>query len=218
MIEALIDKQDNFEIIRDQLAGIIVSEISSQIELAKLAGKDWKLWDLNVYLERSNPWDKFRRDSTPIVNIWCDNASFIEGQSNVSDRQKVEWVYNIDCLGYGLSHDDPYAGHYPGDQAAAFAAHRAVRLVRNILMSAHYRYLGLQGLVWQRWPLNITVFQPPSTERNVHNVVGARLPLRVQFNETSPQYEAENTLEYIAIDIEKYSDGLVTLKADYDFS
>lgn len=221
-IAALIDKQDNFEAIRDQIASILVTEIASQMTLATQAGKNPNDWKLRVFTERSNPWEEFldvdeRTDRSPLVNIWYDNSNFVQGKSNIVERQASETVYNIDCYGYGMANDNPSGGHNPGDQEAALEVHKALRLVRNILMAAEYTYLGLQGLVWQRWPQAVTVFQPQLDGRQIQQVVGARLAFKVLFSEFSPQVEAQ-TLEFLSVDVLRTEDGEIALEADYDYT
>jgi hypothetical protein len=191
LIQTLIDKQDNFEVIRDQIAAILVLESNNQQALAVSEGKDSNLWKLRVFNERYNPWEQFlntNTDRSPLVNVWYDTSNFDGSASNIVERQKAEAIYNIDCFGYGISSDDGATGHNPGDREAAFEVQRALRLVRNILMSSTYTYLGLRGLVWQRWPQSISVFQPNLDAQQVQKIVGARLELRVMFNEFSPQY------------------------------
>lgn len=221
MIQSLIDKQDTFEIVRDQIAAILVTEIANQQVLATAAGKDPDEWKLRVYVERSNPWEQFLNspvtDRSPLVNIWYDNSSFDPSASNVSERQKTEGIFNIDCYGYGISQGDGGTGHVPGDKEAAFEVQKALRLVRNILMASEYTYLGLRGTVWTRWPQSITVFQPQIDARNVQQIVGARLAFRVVFNEFSPQYEADE-LELLSVDVLRTEDGEIVLEADYDYT
>lgn len=221
-IATLIDKQDNVEIIRDQIAAILVTEVAAQMALATAAAKDPNDWKLRVYTERSNPWEQFLNpnepgfDSSPLVNVWVDNMNYDPKASNVMERQKTEAVYNIDCYGYGYSRTDGGTGHIPGDKDAAFEVQRALRLVRNILMAAEYTYLGLRGLVWQRWPQSITIFQPQLGENTAQQVVGARLAFRVVFNEFSPQV-VPVTLELLAVDVIRAEDGQIVLEADYSY-
>jgi hypothetical protein len=84
-------------------------------------------------------------------------------------------------------------------------------------MAAEYTYLGLRGLVWQRWPQSITVFQPQLDSRTIQQIVGARLSLRVAFNEFSPQAEPV-TLELLSVDVTRAEGGEVVLQADYDYT
>lgn len=219
-IDSLIDKQDNFEVIRDQIAAILVAEVASQMALATAAAKDPNDWKLRVFTERSNPWEQWlnaQTDTSPLINVWVDNSSFDPKASNSIERQKSETVFNIDCYGYGKSSDNPGGGHNPGDRESAFEVQRALRLVRNILMSAEYTYLGLRGLVWSRWPQSVTIFQPQLDGRALQQVMGARLAFRVVFNEFAPQITPE-TLEYLSVNVKRTEDGEIVLEADYDYT
>lgn len=218
MIQTLIDKQDNFEIIRDQIAAILTTEVASQKALATAAAKDPALWDFKVYTERSNPWEQYLNDTavlTPIVNVWYDNSNFMGANSNIVERQNTEAIFNIDCYAVANSSDNGTGGHNPGDQEAAFAVQRVIRLVRNILMAAEYTYLGLRGLVWQRWPQTVTVFQPQQDRGNVRPVIAARIGFKVSFSEFSPQISG-NVLELLSATVKRTEDGEVVLEADYE--
>tara|TARA_R110000772_G_scaffold268728_1_gene398241 strand:+ start:8890 stop:9552 length:663 start_codon:yes stop_codon:yes gene_type:complete len=220
MISQLIDKQDNFEVVRDEIAAILVTEVANQMALATAGGKDPNDWKLRVYSERSNPWEGLlneQNDRSPIVNVWYDNSNFDPRASNSVERQKAEAVFNIDCYGYGMSQDVAGGGHKAGDQEAAIEVQRALRLVRNILMAGEYTYLGLRGLVWSRWPQSVTIFQPQIDARQMQQIVGARLAFRVVFNEFSPQVEAE-TLELVSAKVSRSEDGEVVVNADYDYT
>jgi hypothetical protein len=220
MIDALIDKTDVFEQVRDGLAAILAAESASQQALASAAGKDPALWKLRVYSERSNPWEAWlngAEDPSPIVNIWLDNAQIDAAASNQIERQQVDATFNIDIYGYGES-AETVAGHTPGDEAAAKEAHRAARLVRNILMSDQYVFLNAQGTVSRRWLHSISAFQPQQSAESVQKIVGCRLAFRVVFNEFSPQNTPE-TLQFVSVDIVQADDGEIMLaEADYDYS
>lgn len=221
MITELIDKQDTFEVIRDQIAAILATEIANQMVIASnTPGKDLDDWKLRIFSERSNPWEQLlneQSDRCPIVNVWFDNSNFDPAASNIVERQKTEAVFNVDCYGYGISSDEAGGGHNPGDKEAAFEVHKALRLVRNILMAAEYTYLGLRGTVWGRWPQSITVFQPQLDGRQMQQIVGARLAFRVVFNEFSPQVTAE-TLELVSVDVMRTEDGEIVVEADYPYT
>ena len=220
MIDTLIDKQDNFEVIRDNVAAILVSEVAEQQRLAVENLKDPLLWKLRIFTERSNPWEQFLNnphDKSPVVNIWYDNSNFPEASGNISERQKSETILNIDCYGYETSSNNGAGGHNPGDQEAAFAMQRTIRLVRNILMAAEYTYLGLRGLVWQRWIQSITAFQPQQGNNPIQDVMAGRIALRVGFNEFSPQVTPQD-LELVSVDVLRTEDGQIVLEADYDYT
>ena len=216
----LISKKDNFELVRDQIAGILALETLAQVALATTAGKpDPDDWKLRIYTERSNPWEQFLNDDadkSPIVNVWYDNSTFDESGSNIVERQKTIGIFNIDCYGYAISEDDG-AGHKPGDREATFEAQKAARLVRNILMAAENTYLQMRGLVWQRWPQAVNIFQPQQNDRPVQNIVAGRLTFRVLFNEFSPQVTGD-VLEYLAVDVKRADDGSIYFGAEYDYT
>jgi len=220
MIETLIDKQDNFEIIRDQVAAILALEVANQQTLATAALKDPNLWKLRIYIERANPWEAFLHptiDESPLVNVWYENTDFDLSSSNVGERQRARGILNIDIYGYGKSANNPAGGHKAGDELAALNCQRGLRLVRNILMAAEYTYLGLRGVVTGRMPQSIRFFQPEQDNRAVQNIVASRLALAVSFNEYSPQVVL-NTLEFISIDVIRAEDGEILIEADYDFT
>lgn len=219
VLQELIDKQDGFEIIRDQIASILVLEVANQMALATAATKDPALWDLQIYTEAHNPWEKWlnqEADVTPIVNIWVDGMSFDPSKGNVVERQTTNTIYNIDCIGFGKSADNPAGGHTPGDKEAALEAQRAVMLVRNILMSGLNTYLQLQGTIGRRWIQSISFFQPEQELTPVQHIHGSRIALDVQHNEFSPQYVA-TTLELLSIQTARESDGKIVLEADYAY-
>jgi hypothetical protein len=224
LVDTLIDKLDTFETVRNQIGAILVANVTNQMALATAGGKNPDLWKLRVYIERSAPWEVFLNDvsdSSPVINIWAETGNFEKGSSNTFQQQSIDpMTYNIDCYGFALSEADG-SGHKPGDKEAALEAQRAYRLVRNILMSAHCKYLGMRDedlKVWETWTRTITFFQPQIDQRPVQNVIGARLAFDVTFAEQSPQVSTANTLDYVAVDIKRQSDGRLLAEADFDYS
>jgi hypothetical protein len=126
-------------------------------------------------------------------------------------------IFNIDCYGYGIS-TGTIEGHDPGDARAALEAQRARRLVRNILMAGTYTYLGFPrregAVVWRRWLLSETAFQPQIDGRQVQHVQAVRLALQVEFSELSPQVPSV-TLELISAQVKRTETGQLLLRADY---
>lgn len=217
----LIDKLDYVEIVRAKLGEILLVESAQQQQHARDAGdKDPELWKLRVYVERSNPWEEFRdsKDRSPLVNICWDNSQDDEKSSDTSRRQRVHAVFNIDCYGAGTAKASE-EGHDPADEQAAFARDRALRLVRNILMSAHYTYLDLRPDensvgVTGRWRQSVQAFQLPIDARTTVRIAAARLALRVSFNEFSPQVVGV-PLELVSVTAINAATGEVFFKADY---
>jgi hypothetical protein len=209
VLTGLIDKQDNFEIVRDQIAQILADEQANQVALATTAGKpDPQEWALKIFTERSNPVEDFREGTnyTPVVNVWYENSIFPKGAGSTVDKQKSTTVYNIDIYGSAAADDD-----------AAFTAQRAVRLVRNTLMASLNTYLQLRGLVWLRWPQSIQQFQPAIGDNAAPQVVAIRFPLEVGFYETTTLRDT-GTLDIIHIDIKRAEDGSILASAEFDYT
>ena len=222
MIAELIDKLDSFEIVRDKIGDILKTELMSQMVLAdSTPGKNPEDWKVRVYTEKSNPFEEFLNepveDESPLINVWYESSTFDMKSSNIVKRQKSDSVYNIDCYGYGVAQDDPNGGHKPGDREAALKVQKALKLARNILMASEYTYLGLQGLVWQRWTQSMTVFQPQLNAQDVQQIVGARLILRVGFSEFSPQFDGV-PLELLTVTTRRAEDGEILIEQEFDYT
>lgn len=228
-IPTLIDKQDNFEIVRDMIALILATETANQQALATAAAKDPELWKFGVFLERSDPIGKWLNvedgnipDLSPVVNVWFENADIPGSTGDTVQRQKFSGIFNIDCYGVAIN-KETVTGHDPADSAASKECQRVVRLVRNILMAAQYAYLldfprGQQSnFIWSRWIQSLSFFQPRLEQRPVQNVVGGRIAFRVEFNEFSPQVPGEDLCE-VGVDINLNDDGSVKVEADYDYT
>jgi hypothetical protein len=215
MIQTLIDKQDNSEILRDQIAAILALETAAQQVKATQAAKDPQAWRLRVYAERSNPWENAPDDYAPVVNVWFEKSEVNPRASDTVERQTYSGMFNIDVYGFGLSRPNG-AGHVPGDEDAAKEAQRGVRLVRNIVMASVYTYLGLRGVVARRMVDAVTIFQPQASADNVAQVVGARVSLRVDFLEFAPQYVGE-PLEVLFAKVHRAEDGQIIINAEYNY-
>ena len=219
LITTLIDKVDNVELVRDQIAAILLLEATEQQAIADATeGKDPRLWALRVFLERSDPWSEFLEvpdaiDALPIVNVSFETESAEQRASNVVERQKMVGTFNVDCYGYGIA-SSTATGHMSGDEAAAVEAMRAVRLARNILMSGPYTYLGMNKVVWRRWMASMTPVVPAEDDRPVERVAACRLVLEVEFSEFSPQHVAE-TLDLVSATVKRQENGEIYFSALY---
>lgn len=221
-LDTLIDKQDTFEIVRDQIAAILLAETAAQQVLAPLAipPQDPDDWKFDVFLEASNPFEKFLNneniadaDLTPIVNVWYETSDFSLGKGDVVNRQQPEGLFNIDIYGAGIS-EQKESTQDCGDKVAAFEAQRMVRLARNILMSAINVNLQLKGVVGRRWVRSVTMFQPQINQQTAVQIVGARILFAVEFVETSPQVVGV-MLDEVGYELKRASDGQVNLVADF---
>lgn len=219
MITQLIDKKDSFEVIGDQIAAILATETANQQSLASAKGKDPAEWAFRVFQERTNPFEEFNNenaDLTPIVNVWYDSSTFDYAGSDYIQRQKTVGLFNIDCFAAGNSVETG-EGHQPGDLVAALEMRRVIRLVRNILHASDNTYLQLRGHVWSRRVESVNIFQPQAENADTNNISGARIVFRVEFNELSPQYEAE-ILELLTVQVKRAETGEVLLNAEYHYN
>lgn len=218
-IPFLIDKQDTSQIVRDQIGAILLSEAASQLALAISGGKDPLQWTFNTFIERSNPWADFLDAETPqppVINVMLEDAVYDMGRSTtVGTFVGTSALFNIDCYGHGMSANEAAgAGHVVGDEMGSFEAQRVACWVRNVLVSAEYIYLGMQGTVHRRWVEALRILPPSLEGRELQQVVVARLPLRVDFNETAPQH-VEETLELISATIKRKETGEIYFVGDY---
>lgn len=233
LLQSLIDTPDNIEIIRDQIAFLLLAEVENQKSLATAAAKDPTLWDLEIYLERHNPWEKWQNSNDPsesenripLVNISVDSDSNIDSASNSVSRKYTPTRYNIDCYAQGRSKDSA-GGHTPGDMDAAFESQRAMRLVRRILMAGQNNNLQLTyaaengkalNLVGKRNVLSRTCYQPQQGDQNVFNLFASRIVFEVSYNEFAQEYEGLE-LELLSSKMFRKEDGQVLLEADFDYT
>jgi|GEM_PF-758389 len=235
-ITTLIDRQDNSELICYQIGAILLAESLSQQAMAKAASKNEKLWKLRVFVERSNAWEMWSDapsagkpkpdfDRSPIVNVSFDQEAFDKSKGDPHERQAADGTFLIDCFGLGLTADNPNGlGHFTGDELAAIEAKRAYRLVRTILMSAHYITLGFpmakgeNKVIWGgRWVQSIQMSPVGPSERVAQHIVGARVSLAVTFNEFSEQVQGA-PLELISSSFMRAETGELLFTADFPIS
>lgn len=193
----LIDKKDNWELIRDEIAAILAAETVNQQALAVAAGKDPRLWEFQVYLERSRPWEILdENDETlvPIVNVWFDSLNFNSASSTIASPQTADpSIFNIDVIAGAVNEKLAGTGQKSADKTATLDCQRIVRLVRNILFSIppdstqpgqNYYFLNQPGVVGGRKIQAIRSFQADNDKQAIA-VAAARVVLAVKHIETS---------------------------------
>lgn len=223
----LIDKQDNFELIRNEIAAILAAETLNQQALATAAGKDPNLWKFHVYIERSRPWEALKVDETPmtpIVNVWYESSNYDGDSSFIALEQTADpSIFNIDIYGAALSEKNVGDGYKSGDKTSALESQRIIRLVRNILRGVppdsskpgeDYTFLNLRGIVGHRKIQSINRFFTDYDKQAIP-ADAARITLAVRHLETSGEGPYED-LNLIQMSTEVDAGGLVRV-VDYEF-
>ncbi len=228
-LTTLLEGNDAFELVRDQIALLIFDNAAAQFALA-VGESDPSLWALDVYTERSTAWEAWLNDEagkTPIVNVSFESANVILEQSGPT-CQIYDGLFHVDCYGRGIAEDDPAAGpgHTPGDLAAIIAATRAAKLCRRFLMAGENLYLQLRRnavgptgpAVTKRMVSGIASLGVNETASPALRVAAYRLSVAVQYREDVPLGDESNELEYIAADIRRNIDGKLIGEADFDLT
>ena len=223
-INALIDKQDNNEIVRDQIAAILAIEIDCQKDLAKIADKNPIDWDIDIYVERLRPWEILSDGNgeeisqTPLVNISFDNDVFDNKGSDSVGHQKVKGTFFLDCYTHKNTYKDGSGIIQQGDELTSKESDKIARLVRNILMADIYTYLQIRDIVSRRNILKREKFIPSDREgRFFENVIATRITFEVDYDEFSPQTAGED-LELLINRCEIKEDGSIYFDSQFDLT
>lgn len=221
VIDELLDSQDGFEIARDAVAAILAEEIANQQALAANASADVSLYQLDVYAERVAPLENWRDDPTaaPVVSVWIPRYVPRSGGSTVDDERGEATLY-LDVFAAGQDADS-MSGHTAGDYQARVNLHRVIRLIRQILMSGQYTYLGSPRKAAQwcygREIKDVEIHEPRRLENTAQWVATARISFSVDLKMSQPQWPGE-VAEGQDVIFKRDSDGKVLAKATYDAS
>jgi hypothetical protein len=178
-IYELINEPDNVEKLRSHIAFIIKKETQNQYTIAQeQAVPDAYDFNFRVFIQNARPYDA--EDGMPavepIVNIMLQKIETMDGNSRLGP-QKEKATFIIDCITFGAD-----GGNDWNEKAAAIRAWKAARVIRRILMSEQYTYLGLRGIVGGRLITSIET-GVPENGGDAFAVVTARIILEVQFVE-----------------------------------
>jgi len=178
-ITDLIAEPDNVEKIRDHIGALIKGEALNQYALAQADGRaDVEDFNFRVFFENSRPYETEEGlYETPIINVMLVLAVPLSDGNARIGNQKEKATFTIDCITFGNDGAEAW-----DDKAAARRAWKAARIVRRILMSEQYAYLGLRGVVGGRVVSSIETGTPEMDDTALA-VVTARITLEVQFLE-----------------------------------
>lgn len=179
--ENLLDKPDNIEIIRDQIAALLAVDFRRQAELATEAERaDAGDYNVAVYVESDAPLqyvDDYTPGSIPFpcVNVSVDSTDEAAGTASVNKQSLTAQIY-VDA--YAAGNDDA-DGDF--EKRAALRAWKTARLVRNILRAEKNTYLRLRGVVGKvAWKFQAG---EPSAARSAVKVRMVRITLAVDYVE-----------------------------------
>jgi hypothetical protein len=176
-IYELISEPDNVEKIRNHIAFIIKGEAQNQYTIAREQGEpDADDYNFRVFIENARPYDTDEPVVEPLVNIMLQKTETVAGNSRMGP-QKYNATFIVDCIAFGND-----AGEERDDRAAPARAWKAARVIRMILMSEQYLYLGLRGVIGGRLVKSIET-GVPENGGDAFSVVTARITLEVQFIE-----------------------------------
>jgi hypothetical protein len=181
-INELINTPDVIEIVRDQVAALLSLEIKNQYTMAQTAGiQNIKDFEIGIYVENGRPYEA-SGDNIPMrfVNILLPKVIQLAGNSRKGNQKEQATIF-IDCAACGND-----SGNFRDEKSATFRAWRIARIVRRILMSDAYTYLGLRGTVGSRVIVSMEAGAPEKTELEKDaalSFVVVRISLEVQFLE-----------------------------------
>lgn len=197
-INFLINKNDNFETIRDEIAAIIALEQAEQkILSASSPISDTTYFNFDLYCEKINPENMIDIDGNnnePIVNVSYVQSTLQNG--NISGRAKYLSEYNIDIYACdSVIVDDENNIIMQSDEVTARRVQRIAKIIRNIIFNNEYAVLNLNGIVASRKIQSIQMFVP-NNENTASNISACRIVLQVEHIETTDE-NIYNSIEMI---------------------
>lgn len=186
MINVLIDKKDNFELVKYKIASILKSELENQKKLAKeISEEKAKNYDIKIFIDKVNPLSVYsearsqnEKGQLPIINITFDSDDLTQAGSGNVGRQKVRGTFYIDCYAFKNKEANKEA-----DEEVSREADRIGTIARNILMFDNYFVLDMQKIVVRRY---ITKREKMINQNaSAENVAAMRLIFEVEYLEES---------------------------------
>lgn len=213
-IDFLINKNDNFEIIRDEITAIIAAEQANQKKLSASSPiTDETYFNFKIFSERLDPVNSLAsdgeidEDNFPFINVWYNNSS-LQSNSQTNGIQKYQSDYNIDIYAVSKSKIDESGNVTNSDELSSKRVQRIVKIIRNILANQNYTQLNLPKVVSGRFIQNISML-PPDAERSLNNMSVARITLQVDHIETTGENQYNN-VELIQAKCTQDKNGLIT--------
>jgi hypothetical protein len=193
LIPELLDSSDNIEKIRDRIALILKMECANQHKIAQESHlENVGDYAICIYLENSRPWQLTEnsqgKNPFPLVNVQTlGYKRDIDAGGETVNRKKYIAEFAIDCYANGVP-DHP---EYGDDTDSTIRAWRLAGIIRKIIMSSFYTYLGMRDIVRRREIAEVQTGSPTDRTGNIDesaiSVTICRILMQVWFFEESPQ-------------------------------
>lgn len=174
VIDSAIPKQ-NFELVRDQIGGILLCEFANQASLYALPAE---CTPSAVDIERFTQIDE---DEFPRMVVRLDKGSYMAGEEQTRDssgQRRGTYKYYIDTYTGSAT-----IGGSPGDNLATVALHRMIGVAMAILEDTRYATLGFDpktsGVVVENLHVQDFFIPMPSPTENSGDYIRGRICLSV---------------------------------------
>jgi hypothetical protein len=215
-IKNLISAPDNIERIRDQIAAILKVECAGQYEIAISEGiPDARDYKIGVWKERIRPWQLTEatenQNPFPLVNITLIDFKGDETPGATIAQKKYAAKFALDCYANGSFKDS----EEPDDSCAVIKAQKIGRIIRNIITSEQYAYLGLRGIV-RDWRITEGKIGAPSNiDQSALAVTICRLNLSVNYFEDVQKVDLSKLEEIDSVFTSPAGEVLFGINEDY---
>ena len=223
MIAELLDTPDTAGVVRDAIRAVLVAESANQVSLAIAASVDPAPYDFETVVERYAMIDNLKTPAglpreRPVVNVRVNTVNYSEDMVDpVLEQRASPATYWIDCY-VARSAEDTVQGHDPGDFLAQTACEALTGLIRRIIMSGEYQFLGLTGdVVHDRRIRDVQYFDPQVDNAQAFHVAASRLVLEVCYTDLGPE-QAAATLDQLNATLLRQSDGVELAELDFDYT
>jgi hypothetical protein len=196
-IAVLIENPDNIEKIRDQVSAILKIETAAQYAMALAAGAaDAGDYRIGIWQEKSRPWqineDAEKKNPFPLVNVSLMGFHADGSGGPAVGQKKYTGEIYLDCYASG-----EFTADESDDTDSARRAWKVGRVIRNILSSEQYSYLGLRGIVRDIRIVEGKTGDPRNqNENSAQSVTICRLVLQINYYEDTPQASPAEFEEY----------------------
>lgn len=180
----------NFVLVKNAIASLIANERDNQILLAQQAGKTEDEiandFDFTVY---NSLWRPLDVKGMSAVAVYFDNSSFPTNRQ-YGDENWSEANFNIDCFAVGQNGINEFGEvSITAEQAADNRLNYLISQIYKIVCAERYWDKNSNGIVKNPFIVSVNRIIELGMENEESVVLGARITLRLEFNEPTEQIE-----------------------------